>query len=72
MNKLPRKLKKKLKGAIIVYDLASAPKNWSVEKLLGIHVNTGVLAWDSRHGGQEPKILRKTKGIKIKDLNIGE
>jgi hypothetical protein len=62
----PRKTKKAADKALIVMDLVSIPDYWDISKWMEITKLTGRVFWDSKNGGQEPRLLsRKNKRIKF-------
>jgi len=72
-NKIPRKLKKQIKNAQIIYDLISVPKVFGVRIDERIRVmdmlfkHEGILFYDSSQGGNIPKIIGIKSKLKIVD-----
>lgn len=69
-KRIPRKRKKAIRKASIVYDINSSPKNvgMSMEHVMCFFNDLGVLFWDSKEGGVEPKIYPKSKLLKVKNI----
>lgn len=68
--KLPRKLKKDIKGCKVIMDVASIPNEMEFRTWVAVFSTTGVVLWDSCQRGQKPQVLslRTKRKIKIKDL----
>jgi len=65
----PRKLKKAIKKAIIIYDVSAIPGGWDFDNLWSIWLHNGLLLYDSNLGS-EPKFNNRVgKRVKIKPLN---
>lgn len=63
--KPPRKLKKAIKTAQLIYDIASKPHNAELRDITDCYHRTGVVFWDSSQGGDAPKFLKTNKRLKI-------
>lgn len=58
--RIPRKLKKRIKGAIILFDLASLPNGLCVDEWYRIYKTTGVMLYE----GEKPHVIARPKEIK--------
>ncbi len=72
MARQPRKLKKALKKAIVIYDVSSIPSGVDVDKIFEMLHNHGMLFYDSKKGNR-PKFANKVGGrlniIDSKNIN---
>jgi hypothetical protein len=52
---------------VLIYDVHTVPDGMDLEKIVYIWKEHGFILWDSRDGGQEPKVLdpMKVKGIVV-------
>ena len=70
----PRKLKKAVQKALIIYDVNGIPKGVTLDKVSEIFHDTGILVYDSKGSrgisSNTPRIVsRKNKRLKIVDGN---
>lgn len=72
-QRVPRKLKKAIKNAVISVDIKSFPEGLcqDIQEWFEVYNQTGIIFYDSEHGGQAPQFLpmkgnKKIKAIKVK------
>jgi len=61
-----------IKNGTLLYDIMSCPQGITIDQLLEIFKNEGVLLWDSQRGGMEPKIVNwsnDVRVVKVKTIN---
>tara|TARA_R110000803_G_scaffold185900_3_gene248321 strand:+ start:1031 stop:1408 length:378 start_codon:yes stop_codon:yes gene_type:complete len=72
VNKLPRKLKKQIRDAVIKYNVAHLPNGYTMEKVEHLFKTTGVLYYSSdKYTGEGVEVdtnKKKNRGIKFVDL----
>lgn len=61
--KVPRRLKKRIKNAVLVIDLASIPKQFTLKDIMYEFMHTGVV-WYEDTNGTKPTFISKQKPIK--------
>jgi hypothetical protein len=69
MSRLPRKLKKQIRNAKIIYDVSARPEEMFMEDLMHCFDQFGVILYDSNKG-EAPKviIMGKNKGIRVEQV----
>lgn len=45
LNKVPRKLKKRIKNSVLILDLSKIPNGWDIEQWMHFYTNFGIAVY---------------------------
>ena len=51
-TKVPRRLKKRIKNAMLMIDLSSIPKCFTLDEIMYEYKNAGIILWDDERGSK--------------------
>lgn len=63
-SRVPRKKKKAVRNALIIYDISGCPKSTTIENVFEIFYRTGILIYNSEVGDR-PIVAKPNKHLKL-------